>query len=159
VAGGNVTLFSDVVQSSTFPGDPAISLTGGTLDLGTAASPGNNIINANGSGQLIQNTTGNAIAATGDTFESNNTPLPATASLSFTSLTSSATADTYGQTPTLTATVQGNGTSTTPTGSVDFFDTTTNTYLGSVALSGGVAMLTPSTLGVGTHVIEAIYGG
>jgi hypothetical protein len=47
----------------------------------------------------------------------------------------------------------------TPTGSVDFVDTTTNTHLDTVTLSGGVASLTTSSLGVGSHVIEARYSG
>src|SRR5439155_3817146 len=51
------------------------------------------------------------------------------------------------------------GSSTTPTGSVDFFDTTANTDLGSVPLLGGTGSLTTSALAVGNHVIRASYSG
>ncbi len=57
-----------------------------------------------------------------------------------------------------TATVRANG-SGTPTGSVDFVDTTNNADLGTVALSGGVATLTTSALGLGAHAIRANYLG
>ncbi len=46
----------------------------------------------------------------------------------------------------------------TPTGSVDFFDTTTNYDLGSVALSSGSASLTVS-LAPGSQTITATYSG
>jgi hypothetical protein len=59
-------------------------------------------------------------------------------------------------TATLSASFPGFG---TPTGSVEFVDSTTNTNLGTVPLSGGIASLTTSSLAVGTHVISAIYVG
>jgi SdrD B-like domain/Bacterial Ig-like domain (group 3)/Domain of unknown function DUF11 len=46
-----------------------------------------------------------------------------------------------------------------PSGLIDFFDVTTDTDLGSVALSGGTASLTTGSLTVGQHVIEARYSG
>jgi probable HAF family extracellular repeat protein len=45
----------------------------------------------------------------------------------------------------------------TPTGSVTFLDGSTT--LGTVALSGGVATFTISTLSLGGHAITAVYGG
>ena len=70
VTGGNVTLLNDhLVQASASFTDPAISVTGGTVNLGTATTPGNNTLSVNGSGDLVSNTTGNAISAVGDTFE------------------------------------------------------------------------------------------
>jgi hypothetical protein len=61
---------------------------------------------------------------------------------------------------TLNAAVSANFTGFgTPTGSVDFVDTTTNTDLGSVALSGGTASLTTAALTAGTQVITATYSG
>ncbi len=71
-----------------------------------------------------------------------------------TTLTSSGNPSVYGQPVTFRATVSGSG---TPTGQVVFEDG--NTILGKVALSGGVATFTPSTLSVGSHSITAIYGG
>src|SRR5262249_16958878 len=58
-----------------------------------------------------------------------------------------------------TASARPNGSSTTPTGSVNFFDTTTNTDLGSVSVSGGSASLVTSGLAAGNHVIRASYCG
>jgi hypothetical protein len=71
VAGGHLTLRNDVIQESTGFTDAAISITGGTVDLGTATDPGGNTININGTGTFIRNTTANTIVAVGDTFEIN----------------------------------------------------------------------------------------
>src|SRR5258708_7764257 len=49
--------------------------------------------------------------------------------------------------------------SDTPTGTVDFYDTTTGTDLGNGTLSGGVTSLITSALALGTHVIQASYSG
>jgi hypothetical protein len=74
-----------------------------------------------------------------------------------TALTSSVNSSTYGQGVTLTATVSAVSPGLpTPTGSVDFFDTT-NTDLGRVTLSGGVATLNISSLAAGSHAITATY--
>jgi hypothetical protein len=69
VTGGSLTLRHDVIQESTGFNDAAISITGGTVDLGTAADPGGNTINVNGAGTFIRNTTANPVSAVGDTFE------------------------------------------------------------------------------------------
>ncbi len=77
-----------------------------------------------------------------------------------TALVSSATNDTsvYGQTTTFTATVtpnaQGSG---TPTGSVDFVDTTTGQDLGTYPLVNGSVSVGISTLAALSHVIQASY--
>jgi titin len=75
-------------------------------------------------------------------------------------LTSSANPSLFGQPATFTATISpyaaGAG---TPTGSVAFVDTTSNTSLGSASLSGGTATLTTRALNAGTHGITATYGG
>ncbi len=76
----------------------------------------------------------------------------------FTSLASA----TYGQNYKLTAVVTPAGQGA-PTGMVDFFDTTTNTDLGSFALTLSLgfyqAVLTNPHLHVGTHSIKATYSG
>jgi hypothetical protein len=158
VTGGNLTLRNDAVQGTASYADAAISVSGGTVNLGTTASPGNNVINAGPSGQLVQNTTSTPITAVGNTFESGGTTLPAL-SLSFTSLTTSANPATLNQSVTLTATVQPNGSTVTPTGTVTFVDTSTNTTLGSVALSNGTAALTVANFSAGNHIIQARYSG
>ncbi len=159
VTGGNVTLLNNTItQASTAYTQPAIAVTGGTLNLGTATTPGNNTLSVNSSGDLVSNTSGNPISAVGDTFVVGGT-VETAPNLSFTTLTSSAAASILNQAVTLTATVQANGSSGTPTGSVDFFDTTTNTDLGHVSLSSGVAKLTTSALIAGNHLIVAKYSG
>ena len=70
----------------------------------------------------------------------------------------------YGQAVTLTATVSaaapGAG---TPTGTVDFFDQSTGTDLGTATLTlvngQEVATLTTTSLAVGSHTITATYAG
>jgi hypothetical protein len=160
VAGGNLTLHNDVVTQSSAAGtEPAISVTGGTVNLGTATNPGNNTLSVNSSGDLVSNTTGNPISAVGDTFVVGGTPETAP-SLSFTSLVASAASTIPDQPVTLMATVAPDlPGSATPTGSIDFYDTTTSTDLGKVTLSGGVADLSTSALALGTHVVRASYGG
>jgi uncharacterized delta-60 repeat protein len=158
VTGGSLALRDDVVvQTSSTSTAAAVSVTGGTVDLGTAATPGGNTLSVGGTGQLVQTTTAGSVSAVGDTFQVSGTTLTAP-TLSFTSAASSAATSILNQSVTFTATVQANGTGT-PTGSVDFIDATTNTDLGSRALSGGTAALTTTALAVGNHVILARYGG
>jgi uncharacterized delta-60 repeat protein len=159
VAGGSLALNNDAIsQTSTTSIEPAISVTAGTVNLGTATSSGNNTLSVNSSGDLVSNTSGNAISVLGDTFVVGGA-IDTASNLSYTNLTSSAASSILHQAVTLTASVQANGSSIAPTGNVDFFDTTTNSDLGSVSLSGGVAQLTTSTLAPGNQVIVAKYSG
>jgi hypothetical protein len=64
------------VQESTDGKQPALLLTGGTVDLGTAADPGNNTLNVNGPGLVLRNTSPNPVSALGDTFGANGVNLP-----------------------------------------------------------------------------------
>ncbi|SRR6266404_7624586 len=76
---------------------------------------------------------------------------------SSTALSSSLNPSTFGQSVTFTATVTSSY-GPIPDGEiVKFFDGTTT--LGSVALSGGIATYTTSSLGVASHVIKATYAG
>jgi hypothetical protein len=106
------------------------------------------------------------------TYQGDSNFLSSTASLTqtvnqdstTTGLSSSVNPSIYGQAVTLTATVTANAPgSGTPTGTVDFFDTATNTDLGSATLQvvNGVdqATLTTAGLGVGAHTITATYKG
>ncbi|MFJ2399650.1 Ig-like domain repeat protein, partial [Streptomyces sp. NPDC087843] len=81
-----------------------------------------------------------------------------TAADTTTTLTSAPDPSSFGQAKILTATVAvvppGVG---SPTGTVSFFDGAT--LLGTSALTAGVATLTTSTLGVGSHALTAVYGG
>ena len=76
--------------------------------------------------------------------------LPATT----TSLSTSAPTVPVGQNVILTASVTGSA----PTGTVQFMDGSV-ALTGAVALSGGTASFTTSSLGVGDHVLYAIYSG
>ena len=160
VTGGTVGLTNDqILQTAATGAEPAISVTGGTVNLGTATSPGNNTLSVSSSGNLVSNTSGNPVSAVGDSFKVGGTTITAT-SLSSTSLTANPANSIPGQTVTLVAAVSPSiGGSATPTGSVDFYDTTTSTDLGKVRLSGGIATLTTSALGLGTHIIQASYSG
>ena len=76
----------------------------------------------------------------------------------FVTAQSSLANSTFGQSVTLTAIVTASTPATgTPTGTVDFFDGTTN--LESTTMSNGVATLTVSRLAVGTHTIQMNYSG
>jgi ELWxxDGT repeat protein len=155
VTGGSLILRSDTIQESTGYSDPAIEVTGGTVDLGMASDPGRNKLNVNGSGEFVHNTTANLIPAAGDSFSVNSTALAAS-TLSFTSLAANPSTILLNQPLTVTVRPDGSG---TPTGSLDFVDLTTNTDLGSATLSGGSAVLNPTALTVGNHVIQAHYSG
>ena len=73
---------------------------------------------------------------------------------------SSTTGTGFGQPVTISATVTANAPgSGTPTGKVDFFDTTTGDDLGTVTLSGGNASLTTSSLPPGSNTIRVSYSG
>ncbi|MFI5457310.1 MAG: beta strand repeat-containing protein [Isosphaerales bacterium] len=64
---------STVEQNSTTSSQPAILITVGSVNLGTAASPGDNTLNVDGTGTLIQNSTASPVPAVGDTFENKGT--------------------------------------------------------------------------------------
>ncbi|MGO9923386.1 MAG: Ig-like domain repeat protein [Isosphaeraceae bacterium] len=79
-----------------------------------------------------------------------------------TAVSASPTFANVAQTVTFTASVTANAPGAgTPTGPVDFFDTTTNTDLtpGGVSLSSGTATFSTTSLAVGTHTIKATYSG
>jgi Bacterial Ig-like domain (group 3) len=127
--------------------------------MGTAAHPGRNTLSVNSLGDLVSNTGSNPISAVGNTFQVGGTTLTAVA-LSFTTVSTSRATTIPGQSITLTATVAAGATgSAAPGGLVDFYDSSTDTDLGSVPLTGGVATLSTSALGFGTHVIQALYSG
>ena len=159
VNGGSLIVRNSVIEESTGYSDAAILITGGSVDLGTAASPGDNGINVNGTGELVDNSTSSSVPDIGNTLEVNGTPLQSPY-LSFTTLASSSASSVYGQSVTLTAAVRaassGDG---TPGGEVTFLDTTTGANLGSASVTGGVATLVTSALAVGSHTITADYVG
>src|SRR5262249_37701913 len=75
VTGGSLTV-PNSTSTATGSSPAAIRVTGGTVDLGTAADPGTNVLDIEGAGNLIEDTSGNDISAVGDTFEVGGAPLP-----------------------------------------------------------------------------------
>jgi sugar lactone lactonase YvrE len=75
VSDGDLTLRNVVIQGTGTGSQPAIQITGGNVDLGTADDPGGNVFNAHGQGELIHNAGGNGVSAVGDTFEADGTTL------------------------------------------------------------------------------------
>jgi hypothetical protein len=69
VSGGSLTLRDVDIEGTGTGSQPAVEITGGTADLGTAADPGGNMFNARGHGALIHNVGGNGVWAVGDTFQ------------------------------------------------------------------------------------------
>jgi hypothetical protein len=155
VKGGSLTLRDDTV-ATTGGGQAAVAITGGSIDLGTSADPGGNVLEIIGTGEFVHNTTGNQTPTVGDTFVRNGVVQPA--ELSFTSLSASNSTAVYGQAVVFTATVAANGPGT-PTGAVDFFDASSNTDVGTAKAVNGVATLTTTSLGAGAHTILATYSG
>jgi len=118
------------------------ALSGGTAALSTSAlASGSHSITAVYSGDGNYN--GATSAALGQTVMAATT----------TTLSSNKSTASQGQTVTFTATVSP----TAATGNVQFLDGAT--AIGSVALSGGSAVLSVSNLAVGTHSVTARYGG
>jgi RTX calcium-binding nonapeptide repeat (4 copies) len=75
VTGGSLTLRNDTIQESAGGNAAAIAITGGTVDLGTTADPGGNVLNIHGVGELIHNAGANPVSALGNTFEVNGVTL------------------------------------------------------------------------------------
>jgi hypothetical protein len=76
INGGSLKIRNSTIEESTGYAQAAIQINGGTVDLGTASSPGGNIFNVNGTGTLVQNLSGNAVPAVGDTFENHGVAAP-----------------------------------------------------------------------------------
>jgi len=156
--GQSVTMTSTV--HGAFGGSPTGTITflDGSTALGTATM-------ANGSAQFTISTLASAnhfiIAKyNGDMNFAGNTSGQATLAVSQATTNTSASVDanpaTYGQTVTLSASVQP-GSGSGPTGSITFLDGSAT--LGTATISNGAAQLAISTLGGGSHSITAKYSG
>jgi hypothetical protein len=105
-----------------------------------------------------------SVAVSDGTFVTSSSASTLTVSPAATTTTGAASTSSsfFGQAVTFTATVTANAPSTAiPGGSVDFYDTTTQTDLGSTTLSAaGTASLTPTApLPVGNQIITESYAG
>jgi uncharacterized delta-60 repeat protein len=76
VQGGSLTLRNDIVQESTAFNTAAIKVTGGSVDLGTAASRGGNTLAINGAGEFVAGAGPNLATTVGNTFQINGVTLP-----------------------------------------------------------------------------------
>ncbi len=177
----------DVAGSLTSLGHNLIGISAGSSgwissDLtGTSSSPLNPLLgplqNNGGPTQTMALLPGSPAIDAGDN-NNGGLPLPATDQRGFTRIingtidigafevqktatvlteSSSAATPLLGDSVTFTATVTA--ATGSPSGSVDFFDSTTGTDLGSVSLANGLAALTTSALAVGSHAIVATYSG
>ena len=154
--GAAVTFTATVTSTSGSP-TGTVTFKDGITTLGTGALT---------SGQATFNTSTlalgpHAINAVygGDTNFQSSTSSPLTQTVnqasSSTAVASSLNPSTFGAAVTFTATVTSAG--GTPTGTVTFQGDTTT--LGTGTLASGRATFNTSTLGIGSHVITAVYGG
>ena len=159
VSGGSLTVRDCTIDASPVTGEAAFSLTGGTLDLGTSSSPGDNTINISTDTQYVQNATTTPVPTVGDTFTVSGTEQKAT-ELCFTTLTGPATSSALGQSVALTtAVVPDYPGDPAPFGSVYFLDETTGTTLGPANVSSGVATFSTTSLPLGLNELIALYSG
>ena len=149
---GTPTGLVDFTEGSTDLTPGGITLAGGVATFSTSAlSVSTHTISAAYGGD------GNFLSSTGSDAAS---PQVVGQASSQTAITSGSNPAVFGQKVTFSATVTavapGAG---APTGSVDFKEGATDLTPGGVALSGGVATFTSSTLGTGNHTITALYSG
>ena len=151
---GTVTFYAGVVSRADQIGTGTLSVVNGHDQAAISVST----LKVNGSPYAITAVYSGDSSDQGST--SNSLSETITADPSTTSAHASATADPFGQTITVTATVAASAPgSGTPTGTVDFLDTTTGDDLATIALTGGTAALSVASLTPGSHSIKVSYSG
>jgi ELWxxDGT repeat protein len=70
VEGGSLVVRNSMIMETPFGTEAAISVAGGSVDLGAADDPGGNMIETGGDGLLIANASGSEISAVGNMFQS-----------------------------------------------------------------------------------------
>lgn len=154
--GESVTFTATVTSSGGTP-TGAVTFYDGATKLGTGTLSSGSATYTT-SGLTVGSHTIKAVYGGSSSFESSSaslTQVVLSLLASDTALTCSPNPAAYGATVTCTATVTGS--STTPTGTVTFYDG--STALGTATLSSGVATYPTSTLSVGSHLITAVYAG
>ncbi|HEY0701193.1 MAG TPA: Ig-like domain repeat protein [Candidatus Acidoferrales bacterium] len=141
---GTLTLFDGATQISS----PALVAGAASYNSSTLAA-GNHSFTVNYSGDA--NFAASVSAAVAVTVSA------AAKIATTTSVSASATQITAGQSVTFTATVAPASGSTTPTGTVTFYDNAS--LAGTQTLSGGVAQFSTASLTTGAHAITASYSG
>ena len=161
--GASVT-FTATVAPATGSGTPSGSVTflNGTTTLGTETLSSG--VATFSTSSLSVGTYSVTASYSGDTTYAVSTSsavseqiTAAAAAATTTTLSASPTTAVYGQSVTLTATVNHTTGSGTPSGTVTFLDGSTT--LGTKTLSSGAATLSLTTLPLGTYSITASYGG
>jgi hypothetical protein len=156
VKGGTLTPDDNWITGTEGGTQPVIEVDGGTLILGNPQGTGGNHLAAFGIAPFVQVTgPGMVIVEGGNTFDQITSDFTAQAAGStVTQLASSSPTAVPGQAVTYTATVTVAGAPEND-GAVEFFDSTTKTYLGTSALSNATATLTvtPSALTVGDTIV------
>jgi hypothetical protein len=76
VNGGSLVVRESTIDQSSSYDQPAIQIKGGTVDLGTPTDPGGNTINADGTSQLIENSTSTPVPISDDNFTVNGVSVP-----------------------------------------------------------------------------------
>jgi hypothetical protein len=154
--GESVTFTATVTSSGGTP-TGTVTFYDGTTELGTGTLSSGSATYTT-SALTVGSHTIKAVYGGSSSFESSSaslTQVVLSLLVSDTVLTCAPNPAAYGATVTCTATVSGS--TTTPTGTVTFYDG--STALGTAALSSGVAAYSTSTLSVGSHTITAVYAG
>ncbi len=76
VNGGSLVVRDSTIDQSSSYDQPAIQINGGSVDLGTPTDLGGNTINADGTSQLIENTTSTPVSIADDYFTVNGVSVP-----------------------------------------------------------------------------------
>ena len=156
--GQSVTLTAKVTSNAPSAPTGTMTFKNGATTLGSAS------LNASGVATLIKtNLPAGSLSITatynGDTETARSTSVSLSQSVnqsnSGTTLKTSVNPSSFGQAVIFTATVTS--ATTVPTGSVTFLDGAN--ALGAVALAGGKASFSTTTLSQGSHSITAVYGG
>jgi hypothetical protein len=181
---GNGVVFQDgggtnniTIDMGNLQGPVTINGTTGTTQVTIVAPAGSNILTLSGTqltgagetidfnlGTTLTNLTVDGSAGQNQLVVQGTPPGPLTLTNvivgTTTSVSPSANPASFGQPLTLAASVAALiPAAGTPTGSVDFFDTTTGVDLGTVALASGSASLITADLPLGSNTITVSYGG
>lgn len=166
VFGQSVTVTATVAATAPGSGTPSGTVTftdENNNQLGTAPLDGTGKASINVSSLAVGGHTISANYGGAANFASSGgtAPLTVTQATTTTVNASNVNPSVFGQSVNFTATVTANAPgSGTPTGTVTFIDTTTNTTLGTAPVDAtGHAVLAVSNLSVGTHSVAANYGG
>lgn len=75
VLGGSLVVRQSTIEESSLYSQAAVRIEGGSVDLGTSASPGGNTFLVRGDGEFVHNASAGAASAAGNAFQVDGTPL------------------------------------------------------------------------------------